>query len=222
MILINDFSKQTNISIRMLRYLEEMGLLRPVRAENNYRYYSQDQVAQAAQIKELQELGFQLKEVKELRGHTGKHREILSHVLTRELEVAEIKSESIPKLKYILSMLEKDNGSIFELLAKKGNKDLPALKNFKRTVSPIPALINVFSDLEKMAKITNLSTDVMTFSNFMSECEHQLQVYTIVNETTFLFGHHLTGTVISQLGETWEKELSSLDLVPLEGLPLER
>lgn len=47
MIKIKDFSKETGFSVRMLRYLEEVGVLVPQRDQNNYRSYAYGQIAEA-------------------------------------------------------------------------------------------------------------------------------------------------------------------------------
>ncbi len=55
MIKIKDFSHETGFSVRMLRYLEEVGVLVPSRDENNYRIYKLEQVADAQWIKKTPE-----------------------------------------------------------------------------------------------------------------------------------------------------------------------
>ncbi|MDX2163564.1 MAG: MerR family transcriptional regulator [bacterium] len=68
MIRIGDFSKLTNVSIRMLRHYDELGLLRPahVDAESGYRYYAAEQLPRLHRIRALQDLGFSLEQVGEL------------------------------------------------------------------------------------------------------------------------------------------------------------
>lgn len=59
MLKISDFSKLSRISIRMLRYYDEKGLLKPVvTEENGYRYYKPEQLAITNQINYLKYLGF--------------------------------------------------------------------------------------------------------------------------------------------------------------------
>ena len=53
MITIKDFSQKAGFSIRMLRYLEELGLLVAKRDSNNYRVYSEAQVLEAMGIKRI-------------------------------------------------------------------------------------------------------------------------------------------------------------------------
>ena len=62
---IGDFSNLVNISIRTLRYYDEIGLLKPeiVDRFTNYRYYTEDNVVEAQFITLLKEVGFTLQEI---------------------------------------------------------------------------------------------------------------------------------------------------------------
>lgn len=67
MLTIGGFSKQGNISRRMLRHYDAIGLLKPAyTGENGYRYYDDLQLATLALIKKLNSYGFSLSEVGEL------------------------------------------------------------------------------------------------------------------------------------------------------------
>lgn len=63
-------SKICNISIKTLRYYDEIGLLRPnkIDIQSNYRYYTNDQLTLVIVIKHFKEAGFSLKEIKKLLG----------------------------------------------------------------------------------------------------------------------------------------------------------
>lgn len=60
MLKIGEFSGLSRISVRMLRYYNELGLLRPdhVDETTGYRYYREDQLALAARIADLRDMGF--------------------------------------------------------------------------------------------------------------------------------------------------------------------
>jgi effector-binding domain-containing protein len=68
MIKIGDFSKLSLVSVRTLRYYEEMGLLAPVEVDRftGYRYYSFDQLPRLNRILALKDLGFSLEEIARL------------------------------------------------------------------------------------------------------------------------------------------------------------
>lgn len=67
MISIGEFARLANVSPRTIRYYESIGLIKSQgRGENNYRYYDKVELAQVSRIKNLQDLGFSLEEVKEI------------------------------------------------------------------------------------------------------------------------------------------------------------
>jgi DNA-binding transcriptional MerR regulator len=65
MIRIGDFSKFSRVSIKTLRYYDEMGLLKPIQVDHftGYRYYEFDQLAVLYRILALKDLGFSLEEI---------------------------------------------------------------------------------------------------------------------------------------------------------------
>ena len=68
---INEVSKLYNIGIDSLRYYEEIGLISPIRGENNYRYYSFDDLMRLNIIREYRSLNFSFAQIKEtLKGHS--------------------------------------------------------------------------------------------------------------------------------------------------------
>jgi len=67
MLSIGRFAKLANVSPRTVRYYESIGLIKSAsRGENNYRYYDSHLVDRVAQIRDLQELGFSLDEIKDI------------------------------------------------------------------------------------------------------------------------------------------------------------
>ncbi len=62
---IGEFSKLTQVSIRMLRYYDETGLLKPAKIDKftNYRLYSTEQISTLNRIIFLRDLGFNVTEI---------------------------------------------------------------------------------------------------------------------------------------------------------------
>lgn len=62
---IGEFSKLTQVSIRMLRYYDETGLLKPAETDKftNYRLYSTEQIPALNKIIFLRDLGFNVSEI---------------------------------------------------------------------------------------------------------------------------------------------------------------
>lgn len=61
---IGEASKATGISVKMLRYYEEIGLVRPaLRAYSGYRVYSDKNIAMLRFVRRARDLGFQVKQI---------------------------------------------------------------------------------------------------------------------------------------------------------------
>ncbi len=64
---IGELAKQTGLAVGTLRYYSDLKLLQPAhRANNGYRYYSQDASQQVEFIKKAQAIGFTLEEIKQI------------------------------------------------------------------------------------------------------------------------------------------------------------
>ena len=63
---IGDFSKLTNLSVKTLRYYNEIGILIPEEVDiyTGYRYYGNKNLEQIKIITELKQAGFTLEEIK--------------------------------------------------------------------------------------------------------------------------------------------------------------
>ena len=65
MIKIGDFSRLSQVSVKTLRYYDEVGLLKPVEVDRftGYRYYSFDQLPRLNRVLALKDLGFSLEQI---------------------------------------------------------------------------------------------------------------------------------------------------------------
>ena len=66
---IKDFATLCQCSIYTLRYYDKIGLLKPeaVNDQSGYRYYNEQQITRFQEIKELQEIGFSVSEIKAMK-----------------------------------------------------------------------------------------------------------------------------------------------------------
>ena len=85
---IGEFSKLTQVSIRMLRYYDETGLLKPEQTDpfTNYRLYSAAQIPRLNQILFLRDLGFSVAEIGEAVAN-WEDDEIASRLAARQREI---------------------------------------------------------------------------------------------------------------------------------------
>ena len=123
---IGEFSKLSNITVKMLRHYDEIGLLKPIRVDEmtNYRYYSPNQLETASIINTYKSLGFSLKIIKTLIETKNKEEDLLSYY---KIRIQEIKEEQ-ENLEKQVKLLEE---------ASKMNKDLNMIK-YKVVESIIP------------------------------------------------------------------------------------
>jgi Hg(II)-responsive transcriptional regulator len=64
---IGTVAQQAGVNIETLRYYERKGIIpKPLRTSSNYRLYSKETVRRVRFVKRAQELGFSLREIKEL------------------------------------------------------------------------------------------------------------------------------------------------------------
>ena len=105
---IGEVSKLCNISIKTLRYYDEIELLIPEKIDpySGYRYYSNKQLTLVLVIKHFKEAGFSLKEIKQLLG-----RENLEYNKTK---IKEKCKEIDDKINDLIRLKEKLNFCLYE------------------------------------------------------------------------------------------------------------
>lgn len=93
MLKIGEFSKFTCISIRMLRYYDEIGLLpaKKIDLKSGYRYYSIDQLPIANTIQSLKQMGFGINAIKEIINDNNDSSDIKKYMTIKLLELKDKK-----------------------------------------------------------------------------------------------------------------------------------
>ncbi len=117
MLKIGDFSRISQISVRMLRYYDDKNLLKPssVDEATAYRYYDEAQLTDAAIIVSLQKLGFSLKEISDIIQHSS-DQDKLNQIfqMQRETLIRE-HNESLNKINLIESSLKNIREGVYEM-----------------------------------------------------------------------------------------------------------
>jgi len=127
MLKIGKFSKLSRVSIRMLRYYDEMGLLTPSTIDpyTGYRFYSEDQLPIVGQITALKELGFSLNDIGQIL-KSGMEPDLLENRLrTRQEELAALMEQTQRQLR------------LLEFLRQRLRKDDPTM-NYHVTCKTLP------------------------------------------------------------------------------------
>ena len=114
---VSELADLSGVSIRTLRWYDQVGLLKPAYyGSNGYRYYEEEQLYLLQQILFFRELGFQLREIQKIlvSNHFDKinalltHRDILKRDVQRTTTLLETIDKTIAHLKGDISMKEQD------------------------------------------------------------------------------------------------------------------
>ncbi|MFD0715745.1 MerR family transcriptional regulator [Paenibacillus sp. GCM10027626] len=105
---IGELSKKTNISIRALRYYDEIGLLKPAKvADSGYRYYSSNEINTLRHITALKELGLSLSSIKEiLSAEQQPEEQRLRAYLDFELATIKAERERLDEMEKLLQLAQ--------------------------------------------------------------------------------------------------------------------
>jgi DNA-binding transcriptional MerR regulator len=103
MIRIGDFSKLSRVSIKTLRYYDEMGLLKPVEVDRftGYRFYDFNQLPRLYRILALKELGFTLEEIGRFLEENLSTEELRGMLKLRQAEIRQRVEEETVRLEQV-------------------------------------------------------------------------------------------------------------------------
>jgi effector-binding domain-containing protein len=125
MIRIGDFSKLSRISVKTLRFYDEMDLLKPVEVDRftGYRYYEYSQMARLNRILALKDLGFSLDEIRRLLEDDVPAEQLRGMLKLREAESRQRVQEEAERLMRIEARLrqieQEDVMSKYDVVIKK-------------------------------------------------------------------------------------------------------
>lgn len=100
MLKIGEFSKLSRVSVRMLRYYDEIGLLKPAEIDpfTDYRYYREDQLPIAGRITALKDIGFTLADIVKILKIYDDGEQLESYFSERQKELEKTKLETLHRL----------------------------------------------------------------------------------------------------------------------------
>ena len=114
MLNIGEFARLGQVSPRMLRHYDEIGLLRPeqVDAASGYRFYSARQLARLHRLLALRDLGFTLEQVRPLLDHEPPVEELRGMLRLRQAQIAQDVAEDQARLRRVDAHLRALEGSV--------------------------------------------------------------------------------------------------------------
>jgi DNA-binding transcriptional MerR regulator len=99
---IGEFSRLARVSCRLLRYYDEIGLLRPARIDDTgYRYYGAEQLSQLNRILVLKELGFSLEEIAKILARELSAGELRAMLLVRKSDLVRALDAEAERLRHV-------------------------------------------------------------------------------------------------------------------------
>ncbi|HKU42006.1 MAG TPA: MerR family transcriptional regulator [Polyangiales bacterium] len=104
---IGEFSRIARVSMRLLRYYDELGLLRPAHTDtsNGYRYYTAAQLTDLNRILVLRDLGFPLEQIARLLSEGVSNEELRGMLLMRRAEIEQAQAEQALRLRFLESRI---------------------------------------------------------------------------------------------------------------------
>jgi DNA-binding transcriptional MerR regulator len=125
MIKIGTFSRISQVSVKTLRYYDEIGLLKPVEVDRftGYRYYSFEQLARLNRILMLKDLGFSLEQITRLLDEDLSSSEMRGMLRMKQAELRDKVQDELSKLERVearLRLIEQEAGmSDYDVIIKK-------------------------------------------------------------------------------------------------------
>lgn len=108
MFTVGEFSRLAQVSKRMLRYYDEIGLLKPIHTDKltGYRYYSAEQLPDLNRVLALKDLGLTLEQVQRILRDNVSTDEIQGMLLLKKAEIEQQLQDEIRRIRGIESRLQ--------------------------------------------------------------------------------------------------------------------
>lgn len=163
---IGEFSKLTQVSVRMLRYYDEAGLLKPAEVDRwtGHRLYSVEQIPRLDRIRYLRDSGFQVSEIAlalEMDDHA-----LLVSLNKKCLEIEQAIQKEQERLLKIAVAKEEIQGSKSELHYHISMKSIPACQvlSLRRTVPTYYSEGDLWKELSAFAEKEEIEIFSDTFT----------------------------------------------------------
>jgi effector-binding domain-containing protein len=151
MLRIGDFSRFGRVSVKTLRYYDEIGLLKPVQVDEltAYRYYSADQLTRLYKINGLKNLGLSLDEIKLFLDESLKSAQLIELLRIKQKQAREHLREEQNRLKRLEEWLQKceKEGSMpaYDVVIKK--VEAQTVASIREVIPNYGAIGNLFGPL---------------------------------------------------------------------------
>lgn len=164
---IGEFSKLTQVSIRMLRYYDETGLLKPAETDKftNYRIYSTEQIPVLNKIIFLRNLGFNVSEIAIALSHWDNDC-IMNQLESKRLEIENIihaEQDKLSKIELAKKDIQKEKITIHYNVSIKSIPSYQVL-SLRRIIPDYYAEGKLWKEMSTFADENDISVSSNTFS----------------------------------------------------------
>jgi DNA-binding transcriptional MerR regulator len=166
MLKIGDFSRLARVTIKTLRYYDELGLLKPAKIDSytGYRYYSADQLPRLHRIIALKDMGLSLEEIARLLRDDVSISHILDLLHAKQEAEKQRLEDELERLKWVedwVSEVERENKlPAYEMIIKK----IPPVQVVS-TRTMIPNTFNIKPVWRKASSVITEMADHIIKSN---------------------------------------------------------
>lgn len=164
---IGEFSKLTQVSVRMLRYYDETGLLKPAKIDkfSGYRLYSTEQIPILNKIIFLRDIGFNVSEI-EIALSRWDNTFITNQLENKRLEIENIikeEQDKLSKIELAMKDIQEEKMSIHYNVT---IKSIPSYKvlSLRKVIPDYYAEGELWKEMSEFANENNISICNNTFS----------------------------------------------------------
>ncbi len=207
---IGEFSIIAQVSGRLLRYYDEIGLLSPdyTDQQTGYRYYSATQLPRLNRILVLKELGLSLDQIARLLDHATTEEEIRGMLTLRKAQIEQTMQEDLARLHLVEARLEQ--------IAMHGQVTAPDVVLKSVPAQTYLALREVLPDIAAVRRlVSHLATVVPTLVSPGSLGLMAIVIHSSMFDPAafdFEVGHLLTGKAPTSVRLSEELELTQREL----------
>lgn len=163
---ISDFSKISRVSVKTLRYYDQLGLLKPARTDETtgYRYYAADQLFRLHRILAYKDLGFTLDQIRTMLDEDVSTEQIRGMLRLKRAELQKVVQEEMARLARIEARLAQiERGNDARALPEAVVKPLePILAATVRDVIPRSHLSDLFDEVIRYVRAYGIAPGTLT------------------------------------------------------------
>ncbi|MGE8036718.1 MerR family transcriptional regulator [Lysinibacillus sp. NPDC093692] len=178
---ISEFSKLSQVSVKTLRYYDQLNLLKPAYTDkfSGYRYYSADQMFQIHRILAFKELGFSLEQIRQMQGENISLDQIRGMFRVKQNEIQsilDVENARMARIKESLCTIENEekNGASLDVVLKEVQPQLVLSYRKKASFREIPEMLQLLDDY--LGSFGHSSLSQLVLWHGCEECEDAIDI----------------------------------------------